>query len=51
MRIGTRSALDRLRDEMAEAQPLRSFDLPFPQSDVRFDDGEIEDFDDDDSFG
>ena len=51
MRIGISPKLDRLRNETAEAQPLRSFDLPFPQSDVRFDDGEIEDFDDDDSFG
>ena len=27
-----------LRKEMADAQPLRQFELPFPQSDVRFDD-------------
>lgn len=31
-----------LRKEMADAQPLRQFDLPFPQSDVRFDDEILE---------
>ena len=31
-----------LRKEMAEAQPVRQFDLPFPQSDVRFDDEILE---------
>jgi hypothetical protein len=34
--------LGRLRDEMAEAQHSRSFELPFPQSDVRFDDEILE---------
>lgn len=34
--------LYRLRREMADAQPLRQFDLPFPQSDVRFDDEILE---------
>jgi hypothetical protein len=34
--------MDRLRNEMAEAQPSRSFELPFPQSDVRFDDEILE---------
>lgn len=38
MRIGLFPKLDRVRNEMAEAQPLRTFELPFPQSDVRFDD-------------
>ena len=33
---------DRVRNEMAEAQPLRTFELPFPQSDVRFDDEILE---------
>jgi hypothetical protein len=42
MRIGTRSVLDRLRDEMAEAQPLRSCKLPCPQFDVRADDEILE---------
>jgi len=31
-----------IRKEMADAQPLRQFDLPFPQSDVRFDDEILE---------
>jgi hypothetical protein len=31
-----------MRREMADAQPLRQFDLPFPQSDVRFDDEILE---------
>lgn len=31
-----------LRKEMADAQPVRQFDLPFPQSDVRFDDEILE---------
>lgn len=31
-----------LRNEMADAQPVRQFDLPFPQSDVRFDDEILE---------
>lgn len=31
-----------LRKEMADAQPLRSFESPFPQSDVRFDDEILE---------
>ncbi|KAJ4383349.1 hypothetical protein N0V86_001396 [Didymella sp. IMI 355093] len=31
-----------MRREMADAQPVRQFDLPFPQSDVRFDDEILE---------
>lgn len=31
-----------LRKEMSDAQPLRQFDLPFPQSDIRFDDEILE---------
>ena len=42
MRIGLFLKLDRVRNEMAEAQPLRTFELPFPQSDVRFDDEILE---------
>jgi hypothetical protein len=42
MRIGIPPKLDRLRDKMAEAQPLRSCKLPFPQFDVRADDEILE---------
>ncbi|KAH6643948.1 hypothetical protein C7974DRAFT_300404, partial [Boeremia exigua] len=31
-----------MRKEMADAQPVRQFELPFPQSDVRFDDEILE---------
>jgi hypothetical protein len=31
-----------MRKEMSDAQPLRQFELPFPQSDVRFDDEILE---------
>jgi len=31
-----------MRKEMADAQPLRQFELPFPQSEVRFDDEILE---------
>lgn len=34
--------INQMRQEMADAQPVRQFDLPFPQSDVRFDDEILE---------